>query len=82
METVSKEIFMKLLFASIFTLTLLGTTAASADLLGVGVHIGGVGADAHIGGGYHHHQPMRRVMSLQPSGGSLSPASPLLPRPA
>jgi hypothetical protein len=47
---------MKTLIASVFALTLLGTTAASADLLGVGVHIGGVGADAHIGGGYHHHR--------------------------
>jgi hypothetical protein len=55
---------MKTLFASIVALTLLaGTTAASADLVGVGVHVGGIGVGAHIGGhhrgcrgwGYHHH---------------------------
>ena len=48
---------MKMLVASIFALTLLGTTAASADLIGVGVHVGGVGVGAHLGGdGYHHHR--------------------------
>jgi hypothetical protein len=46
---------MKILFASILALNLIGMTAASAEILGVGVHIGGIGADAHIGGGYHHH---------------------------
>jgi len=46
---------MKTLIASIFALTLLGTTAASADIIGVGVHVGGIGVGAHIGG-YHHHR--------------------------
>lgn len=54
---------MKTIIASLFALTLLGTTAASADVLGVGVHVGGIGVGAHIGGhhrhchgwGYHHH---------------------------
>ena len=60
---------MKTLIASVFALTLLGTTGAYADLIGADVHIGGIGAGAHIGGdghryhhrhchgwGYHHHQ--------------------------
>ena len=45
---------MKTLLASIFALTLLGTTGAYADLIGADVHIGGVGAGAHIGGDGHH----------------------------
>lgn len=47
---------MKILLASIFALTLLGSTAASADILGVDVHVGGIGAGAHIGGGHHHYR--------------------------
>lgn len=48
---------MKTLIASIFALTLLGTTGASADLIGADVHVGPIGAGAHIGGdGYHHHR--------------------------
>jgi len=44
---------MKTLLASIFALSMLGATAASADV-GVGVHVGGVGVHAAIGGDDHH----------------------------
>jgi len=40
---------MKLLIASIFALSLMGATAASADV--IGVHVG----PAHVGIGVHHH---------------------------
>lgn len=45
---------MKLFVAAVLALGLLGPTAASADTVGVGVHIGGVGV--HVGGnaGRHH----------------------------
>jgi hypothetical protein len=43
---------MKTLIASIFALSLLGTTGASA--LGLGIHIGGIGIGAHIGGHHRH----------------------------
>jgi hypothetical protein len=52
---------MKMLTASIFALSLLTATAASADV-GLGVHVGPIGVGGHIGGhrhchgwGYHHH---------------------------
>ena len=48
---------MKTLFASVLALSLLGATAANADLIGAGVHVGPVGVGAHIGGddGDHHY---------------------------
>lgn len=45
---------MKTLIVSIFALTLLGATAASADV-GLGVHIGGLGAGVNVGVHGHHH---------------------------
>ena len=42
---------MKKLIASVFALSLLGATAAQAEV-GVGVHVGGVGV--HVGAGGHH----------------------------
>ncbi len=46
---------MKTFVATLFALTLLGTTAASADV-GLGVHIGGLGAGVNLGvHGHHRH---------------------------
>jgi len=45
---------MKILIASIFSLSLLGATAASADV-GVGAHVGDVGAGVHVGTDDEHH---------------------------
>jgi hypothetical protein len=42
---------MKTLFASVLALALLGSTAASASI--IGVHVGPVGL--HIGHHHHHH---------------------------
>jgi hypothetical protein len=50
----TEEASMKTLIVSIFALTLLGTTAASAGI-GLGVHVGGIGVGAHIGGHHHRH---------------------------
>ena len=41
---------MKKLIASIFVLTLMGATAANAEGVGAGVHVGGVGVGIHVGG--------------------------------
>jgi hypothetical protein len=51
---------MKALIASIFALTLLGATAANAGI-GIGAHIGSVGAGVHLGvhDGYRHHRYYR-----------------------
>jgi hypothetical protein len=47
---------MKILVASLFALSLLGATAASADdLVGVGVHVGPVGVGANLGGDRDYH---------------------------
>jgi hypothetical protein len=56
---------MKILVASLFALSLLGATAASADGIGAGVHIGPVGVGVHAGarhrhcGGWDHHHRCR-----------------------
>jgi hypothetical protein len=55
---------MKTMLAAAFALSLLSLTAANADVVGVGVHVGPIGVGAHVGGhhhgcrnwGYHHHQ--------------------------
>jgi len=44
---------MKKLIASVFALSLLGATAASADSVGVGLHVGNVGI--HVGSHHHWH---------------------------
>ncbi|MEI9988414.1 MAG: hypothetical protein WDM86_00100 [Rhizomicrobium sp.] len=49
---------MKILIASVFALGLLGSTAANAEV-GVGVHIGGLGAGVHLGIGDRHHHGYR-----------------------
>jgi hypothetical protein len=46
---------MKTLIASILALGLISATAANADVVGVGVHVGGVGVGAHVGGHSWHH---------------------------
>jgi hypothetical protein len=45
---------MRTLIASLFALTLLGATAANAQGVGVGVHVGGVGVGIHVGSGHRH----------------------------
>ncbi len=45
---------MKLVFASIFALSML--VAPSSYAAGVGVHVGGLGVGLHVGGGHHHHR--------------------------
>jgi hypothetical protein len=45
---------MKTLIVSLLALTLLGTTAATADV-GAGIHIGGLGIGANVGVHGHHH---------------------------
>lgn len=59
---------MKTVIASIFALTLLGATAATAEGVGAGIHIGGVGVGVHVGGhphrrcgawGWRHHHSER-----------------------
>jgi len=50
---------MKFLAASVLVLGLLGTTAANADV-GMGVHVGGVGAGVHLGIGDHHRDRHHR----------------------
>ena len=45
---------MKTFFATILALTLLGATAANAEGVGVGIHVGNVGAGVHLGVGNHH----------------------------
>ena len=46
---------MKTLIASLLALTLMGATAANAQGVGAGVHVGGVGVGIHVGGGGHRH---------------------------
>lgn len=46
---------MKTLFASILALSLVAGTAASAEGIGLGVHVGGIGVGAHLGGHHHYH---------------------------
>ena len=46
---------MKNFIASIFALTLLGATAANAEGIGAGVHIGNVGVGVHVGDHHHRH---------------------------
>ncbi|MEI9996629.1 MAG: hypothetical protein WDM91_18675 [Rhizomicrobium sp.] len=51
---------MKTLIATVFALTLLGAPAASAEGIGLGVHVGGIGVGAHVGGhGRNHHRHCR-----------------------
>ena len=50
---------MKTLIASVFALSLLGATAANAEV-GVGVHVGGVGAGVHMGTDDHHDRGRHR----------------------
>jgi hypothetical protein len=45
---------MKKLIASIFALTLISATAANAEGVGAGVHIGNVGVGVHVGGHHRH----------------------------
>ena len=45
---------MKTLIASLFALTLLGATAANAQGVGVGVHVGDVGVGVHVGSRHRH----------------------------
>ena len=45
---------MKTLIASIFALTLLGTGAAGAAI--VGVHVGGIGGGVGVHGHSHHYR--------------------------
>ncbi|HEX3808849.1 MAG TPA: hypothetical protein VH000_11130 [Rhizomicrobium sp.] len=40
---------MKTVIASVFALALVGATAASAQSVGAGVHVGGVGVGASVG---------------------------------
>ena len=51
----SKRAFMKTLIASIFALTLLGTYAADAAV--IGVHVGGIGIG--VGAGHHLYRHYR-----------------------
>jgi len=48
---------MKTLIASLFALSLLGASAASADTVGVGLHVGDVGI--HLGAGHHDRDHYR-----------------------
>ncbi len=45
---------MKILTASLMALSLMGATAANADI-GAGVHVGGAHVGAHVGVGVHDH---------------------------
>jgi hypothetical protein len=48
------ENFMKMMIAAMFALSLIGATAANADGVGAGVHIGGVGVGVHVGDSHRH----------------------------
>jgi len=48
------ESFMKKLISTMFVLALFGATAANAEGVGVGVHVGGVGVGVHVGASHRH----------------------------
>ena len=54
---------MKTLIASIFALALVGATAADAEGVGAGVHIGNVGVGVHVGGDHRNYHRHRRCVS-------------------